>query len=145
MMKKLGAFLCAIMVTVSIIGGSALAIGPEQERIDLGDGFYMIEAINQGPMLCSEDEVAGSKTGNMYYGSTLIGIATLYASFDISGSTARATAASIVGAGRNGCTYVKGTASGSGNKATGTATFKYEGIEKNLTLSISCSPSGVLS
>ncbi len=144
-MKRLCSFFCVFAMILSVIGGSALAAEPEEKVVDLGDGFYMVEAIAQYPMSRSGNEVAGSKSGNIYYKSTLIGIATLVATFDISGSTAKATAARITGEGRNGCTYVKGTASGSGNTATGTATFKFEGVEKRLTLSISCSPSGELS
>lgn len=144
-MKKILALLCTALLFISAMSSSALATAPDQNIIDLGDGFYMVENFIECPMQCSDDTVAGGKSGNIYYQSTLIGLATLYASFDISGSSAKATAATIAGEGRNGCTYVKGTTSLSGNKATGTATFKYEGIEKRLTLSISCSPSGVLS
>lgn len=144
-MKRLCGVLCAAVMLISIISGSALAMDSEERITDLGDGFYFVETLTQSPMRRSSDEVYGAKSGNIYYSSTLIGIATLAASFDISGSTAVATRAAIDGEGRNGCTYVKGTTSLSGNKATGTATFKYEGIEKRLTLSISCSPSGVLS
>lgn len=144
-MKRLFSFLCAVVMLMSVIGGSALALEPEEKIIDLGDGFYFVETLTQSPMRRSGDEVYGAKSGNIYYDSTLIGIATLAASFDISGTTAVATRAAIDGEGRSGCTYVKGTTRVSGNKATGTATFKFEGVEKRLTLSISCSPSGELS
>lgn len=145
MMKKFCAVFCAIVLVMSTIAGSVLAVEPEQTVIDLGDGFYAIDSLVQYPMGRSGDEVCGAKSRNIYYGSTLIGIATLYACFDISGSSAKATAASIAGEGRNGCTYLRGTTSGSGNKASGTAYFRYEGVEKYTTISISCSPSGELS
>lgn len=144
-MKKFFTLLFTVLTVLSIMSSSVLAAEPDEKVIDLGNGFYAVEIMTQYPTGRSGDTVAGSKTRELYYASTLIGTATLYASFDISGSSAKAVSAGITGEGMNGCTYVKGTASGSGNKATGTATFKYEGIEKKLTISISCSPSGVLS
>ncbi len=143
--KRFLAFLFTAVTVLSIMSSSVLAVEPEEKVIDLGDGFYAVETISQYPAGRSGDTVAGAKTRELYYKSTLIGTATLYASFDISGSSAKAISAGITGEGMNGCTYVKGTASGSGNTASGTATFKFEGVEKRLTISISCSPSGELS
>lgn len=144
-MKKFLVLLCTVVIVVSTMSGFALATDTKQNVVDLGDGFYMVESFIEYPMQCSGDTVAGGKSGNIYYKSTLIGLATLYASFDISGSSAKAQAATIAGEGRNGCTYIGGTTRLSGNTASGTATFKFEGVEKRLTISISCSPSGELS
>ncbi len=81
----------------------------------------------------------------MYYGSKLIGIAALTAAFDISGSFARATKAVIIGTGKSGGEYFRGASDRSGNTASGTAYFGYNGVEKSVMLSISCSPDGRLS
>ncbi len=144
-MKKVFAILCAVMVVLSTISVPAFAVEHEEKIIDLGDGFYVVESTTRSPLQRSEDTVSGGKTDRIYYDSTLIGTVTLYAMFDISGSTAKAIDAFITGSGSNGATYTRGTTSYSGNVATGTAYFKYSGVEKILRISISCSSSGVLS
>lgn len=142
-MKKLCAFFCMVVVILSTISTSALATEPEGKVIDLGDGFYVVETITQYPMARSRDTVSGMTTDDLYYGSTWIGTATLSADFDISGSTAKAISASITGYGHSG-TYSRGTASGSGNTAYGTAYFTYNGVQKTLRLSLSCTSDGSL-
>lgn len=143
-MKKLCALFCMVVIVLSTISTSALAAEPEGTIIDLGGGFYAVETITQYPMARSGNTVKGSVSDDLYYGSTLIGTATLYATFDISGSSAKATAASISGTGYNGGTYSRGTASGSGNTASGTAYFKYNGNQLSLIFSLSCTPDGTL-
>lgn len=145
-MKKICALICVVMVILSIISTSALAVVPDEKIVDLGDGFYMIETISQSftGQSRSGGEIQGSKTGRVYSGSVLIGIATLSASFDISGSTAKATAANISGDGYNNGSYSGGNADCYGSKASGTAYFTYNGVEKYVKISISCSPGGSL-
>ncbi len=87
----------------------------------------------------------GSKSATVYNGSTVIGRATLTATFDISGSTAKATDATISGSGQNGWSYDYGTTSLSGNKASGTAHFSLGNVTKTLPLSMTCSPNGTIS
>ena len=74
----------------------------------------------------------------------MIGVTTLYASFDISSSTAKATTSDITGTGYNGGIYTNGTSNCSRNTVSGTAYFSYNGFEKTGRLSISCSPDGTL-
>ena len=92
----------------------------------------------------SSNIIYGNKSGNIYQDSTLIGVTTLYASFDISSSTAKATTSDITGTGYNGGIYTNGTSNCSRNTVSGTAYFSYNGFEKTVRLSISCSPDGTL-
>lgn len=142
--KRIPIILC-IMVLLSMLTVSASAVEPGERVLDLGDGFYMVETITQYSVARSGDVVAGNKTGKVYQGSTLVGTATLSAAFDTSGSTAKAITASITGTGSNGWSYDHGTTSLSGNRASGTAYFKNGGIQKSLTLTLTCSPNGTLS
>lgn len=130
---------------MSIMSFSAFAAESQQRVTDLGDGFYVVETITQYAASRRGNTVSGRNTGNVYYNSTLIGTATLSASFDISGSTARAEDAYITGTGKNGGTYSRGTTRLSGNTAYGTAYFRYNGDERSMTISLSCSPGGALS
>lgn len=144
-MKKVFSLLSAVILVFILSTTPALAVAPEEQIIDLGGSFYAVETITQYSLQRSGDMVYGSKTDKIYYGTSLIGTATLAAAFDISGSTAKATEAAITGSGSNGGTYNRGTTSCSGNTATGTAYFKYSGVDRILRISISCSSSGVLS
>ena len=144
-MKKVFSLLSAVILVFILSTTPALAVAPEEQIIDLGGGSYAVETITQYSLQRSGDMVYGSKTDKIYYGTSLIGTATLAAAFDISGSTAKATEAAITGSGSNGGTYNRGTTSCSGNTATGTAYFKYSGVDRILRISISCSSSGVLS
>lgn len=137
------ALLCVFALICSIFT-TALAAEP-QEVIDLGDGFYMVVTTEQMPMSRAGSTVQGSKSGRIYSGTTQIGTATLMAEFDISGSTAKATRSAINGSGMNGWSYDRGTTSCSGNKATGTAYFSSGSSSKSLTLTLTCSPNGVIS
>ena len=143
-MKKLCALFCMVVVVLSTISTSALAAEPDGKVIDLGDGFYVVETITQYPMARSGNTVSGKKSDDLYYGSTLIGTATLYADFDISGSTAKPVYISVTGSGYNGRAYLRGEPTHSGNTASGTAYFKYNGIPKTLRLSLSCTADGTL-
>ena len=143
-MKKVCTLFCLVLVILSMVNTTALAAEPEEKVIDLGDGFYVVETITYSPMMRSGITTGGSKYDEVYYGSTLIGTASLYATFDISGSVARVEKANISGTGKNGATYSGGRASGSGNTASGTANFKYNGVQKTLRLSLSCTSDGSL-
>ena len=143
-MKKLCALFCMVVVVLSTISTSALAAEPDGKVIDLGDGFYVVETITQYPMARSGNTVSGKKSDDLYYGSTLIGTATLYADFDISGSTAKSVYISVTGSGYNGGTYLRGEPTRSGSTASGTAYFKYNGVQKTLRLSLSCTADGTL-
>jgi hypothetical protein len=141
-MKRLFAFALLIVVTLSTITASASE--PNKTVIDLGDGFYMVETSSSYSLSRSSNIIYGNKSGNIYQDSTLIGVTTLYASFDISSSTAKATTSDITGTGYNGGIYTNGTSNCSRNTVSGTAYFSYNGFEKTGRLSISCSPDGTL-
>jgi len=123
----------------------AMASEPKEKMIDLGDGFYVVETITYGPSTRSGDIVNGSKNATLYQGSTVIGKTTLYAEFDISGSSARATDSEITGTGSGGWEYASGTTNRSGNKATGIATYQMNSSTKSHIITITCSPNGTLS
>lgn len=141
--KRFLALLCALLLAFSMLTPAMAA--EKQEIIDLGDGFYMIVTTQQVSKTRAGDTVSGSKSGNAYYGTTKIGTLTVYAEFDISGTTAKATQAGISGSGANGWTYDRGTTSRSGNKATGTGYFSSGSTTKAFSITLTCSPDGVIS
>lgn len=143
--KKFFALMCIATAMMLNFALPSMAVESKETVIDLGDGFYMVETIVQGPMTRAGDTVSGSKSARIYQGSTLIGVTTLSATFDISGSTAKATKATISGEGSGGWSYKTGTTQCSGNKATGTATYQSGSTTKSHSLTITCSPDGTLS
>lgn len=141
--KRLFVLLCTCFLVFSLCA-SALA-AEKQEIIDLGDGFYMVVTTEQMSVSRAGDVVSGSKSGNVYFGTTQIGTMTVYGDFDISGSTAKATRSAISGSGMNGWSYDRGTTSRSGNKVTGTGYFSSGATTKNFSLTLTCSPNGDIS
>jgi len=101
-MKKFFAFVCLSLIVSLTVSTPAFATEIKDNVIDLGDGFYMVEEISRYSLVRTDDVVSGGKTDRVYYGSTLIGTATLWASFDISGSSVKAIDAFITGTGNNG-------------------------------------------
>lgn len=144
-MKRIFTWIVVLAVSLSVVTVPASASGPSGDVIDLGDGFYMTEATIQQSYSRANDIVVGHNDRNVYYGTTFIGTATLWGTFDISGSTATAIDSSITGSGHNGGSYTGGTSYCSRNTVYGTANFNFNGIRKSLSLSISCSPDGTLS
>ncbi len=143
MKRRFLAMLFAFALAISLFTPALAA--EKREVVDLGDGFYAVITLNQEPMTRAGDIAKGSKTGTIYQGGTKIGEAMLVAEFDISGTTARVTSAKISGSGMNGWDYNRGTTGRSGNTATGTAYFTDGNIIRSLTLTLTCSPSGVIS
>lgn len=141
--KRFSALFCVCLLTLCLLTPTMAA--EEQEIIDLGDGFYIVVTTEQMPMVRRGDVVAGSKNGKVYSGTTQVGTLTVYGEFDISGSTAKATQAGISGSGMNGWSYDRGTTSRSGNKVTGTGYFSSGSTTKSFSLTLTCSPSGVIS
>lgn len=142
--KRFSALLCAAVMLVSLLTPT-MAADREEKVIDLGDGFYVVETITTYPSTRAGNTASGDKKATLYQGSTLIGTATLYAIFDISGSTAKVVDKEITGTGSNGWSYSRGSTRSSGNTAYGTAYFSNGSTEKRLDISLSCSPSGSLS
>lgn len=141
--KRLFALLLVCLLVFSLLTPAFAA--EEQTTIDLGDGFYMIVTIEQVPMSRAGDVVTGSKTGKVYSGTMQVGTLTVYGDFDISGSTAKAVRSAITGSGMNGWSYDRGTTSRSGNKVTGTGYFSSGSSSRSITLTLTCSASGVIS
>ena len=142
--KNVSAFLCVVMMMVSLLT-PAMAAEKQEEIIDLGDGIYAVVTLNEGPMTRAGSTKSGSKSATVYNGTTVIGRATLTATFDISGTSAKAIDAAISGSGQNGWNYDYGTTSMSGNKASGTAYFSLGSVTKSLPLTLTCSPDGTIS
>ncbi len=142
--KRISAFLClaALVIALAI---PAAALEPQGQIIDLGDGFYMVVTVEQYTTYRDDNMLYASKNGDYYSGTTKIGTATLYASFDISGPTAVAKSATLTGSGMNGWTFRSGGTKCSGNKATGTPTFSLDGTYRSFTLTLTCSPDGTVS
>lgn len=143
-MKKI-CTLCLTVVILSTMLTLVHATEPSKNVVDLGDDFYMVETITQYSMGRANNTASGTKTGNVYHGSLLVGTATLGATFDISASNARAIQSVISGTGYNGGIYVNGTSDCSGSTASGTAHFKFDDFNKYVSFSISCSSDGTLS
>ncbi len=135
--------LCVLVLVFSLCSPAMAA--EEKEIVELGDGFYAVITLEQTHITRAGDTVQGRKVGTLYHTGEKIGTATLLAQFDTSGSTAKATYALITGDGINGWDYSYGTESCSGNKATGTAYFTDGNVIRSLTLTLTCSPSGVIS
>lgn len=135
--------LLSILLTLSLCtpAFAAEAAKTAETVIDLGNGYYVVETITEYSLTRADGKKFGQKTHNFYHGSDLVGTATLYASFEISGTSVSATSASISGTGA----YTRGTTRCSGNTAYGTAYFLCNGVEYSVPLSLSCSPDGVLS
>lgn len=143
--KKLTALFLVFALALSLFTPVMAAETRDQEIVDLGDGFYAVIILNKTPSSRAGDTVKGSKTGTVYHNGTAIGTAAFAATFDISGATAKVVSTSINGRGTNGWSYSHGTTGRSGNKATGTAYFTDGSIIRSLTLTLTCSPTGVIS
>lgn len=140
-MKIVSVPLCVVMLMACLLTPVS-AVESDDRMIDFGDGFYVVQTITPYAMTRSGDTVYGNVTYRAYYLDTQIGSVTLYAAFDISGSSAVATAAVLQGTGMNGWTFIDGGTKCSGNKASGTAIFESGNTQKRCTLSISCMPDG---
>lgn len=143
--KKLTVLLLMFTLALSLFTPVMAAETRNQEIVDLGGGFYAVVTLTQSPATRAGNTVNGSKSGTVYHNGTQIGTATFMATFDISGATAKVASKGIDGTGTNGWQYSRGTTSSSGNKATGTAYFTDGSIIRSLTLTLTCSPTGVIS
>lgn len=143
--KRFVALFCTLVLALSLAAPAMAAEQPQGEYVDLGDGFYMIVTLEQLPMTRAGDTVTGQKSGTVYYGTTQVGTITLTAEFDISGATAKATRANLSFTEANGWTCTNAYTSRSGNTATGTATFVNGSRQKVGTITLSCSPDGIVS
>lgn len=122
-----------------------------EDRIELGDGYYLIAETFQSGARASQS-ISGSKPYTCYDGNgTALWKVTLYGTFSYTGSSATCTASSVSTTVYD-STWSTGSksASKSGSKATGSATMKKTsgGVTVKsipVSLSLSCSANGSLS
>lgn len=140
MKKLISAVLCAML----LLGVSPFAFAAAEERIDLGNGFYMI--IEQEHSDISLYAIRGkSKTASVYYTDTKVGTMTVTAEFDYNYSTVSVSTKSCIGAGISGWTASNNYATGSGGTVTGYCTFSKGSSKTTANLSISCDKNGNIS
>ena len=143
-MKRVVSVLMLVFFLFSVL---PMAEAVSEERIELGDGYYLIAETFQSGARASKS-VSGSKPYTCYDSAgTALWKVTLYGTFTYTGSSATCTASSISTTIYD-SSWSTGSksASKSGNKATGSATMKKSTVKSvPVSLSLSCSASGSLS
>lgn len=146
-MKRVVSVLMLVFFLFSALPMAGAAEAVSEERIELGDGYYLIaETFQSGAR--APKSVSGSKPYTCYDSAgTALWKVTLYGTFTYTGSSATCTASSISTTIYD-SSWSTGSksASKSGNKATGSATMKKSTVKSvPVSLSLSCSASGSLS
>ena len=146
-MKRVVSVLMLVFFLFSALPMAGAAEAVSEERIELGDGYYLIaETFQRGAR--PYKSVSGSKPYTCYDSAgTALWKVTLYGTFTYTGSSATCTASSISTTIYD-SSWSTGSksASKSGNKATGSATMKKSTVKSvPVSLSLSCSASGSLS
>ena len=146
-MKRVVSVLMLVFFLFSALPMAGAAETVSEERIELGDGYYLIAETFQSGTRASKS-VSGSKPYTCYDSAgTALWKVTLYGTFTYTGSSATCTASSISTTIYD-SSWSTGSksASKSGNKATGSATMKKSTVKSvPVSLSLSCSASGSLS
>lgn len=146
-MKRVVSVLMLVFFLFSVLPMAGAAEAVSEERIELGDGYYLIAETFQSGARASKS-VSGSKPYTCYDDAgTALWKVTLYGTFTYTGSSATCTASSISTTIYD-SSWSTGSksASKSGNKATGSATMKKSTVKSvPVSLSLSCSASGSLS
>ena len=146
-MKRVVSVLRLVFFLFSALPMAGAAEAVSEERIELGDGYYLIAETFQSGARASKS-VSGSKPYTCYDSAgTALWKVTLYGTFTYTGSSATCTASSISTTIYD-SSWSTGSksASKSGNKATGSATMKKSTVKSvPVSLSLSCSASGSLS
>ena len=146
-MKRVVSVLMLVFFLFSALPMAGAAEAVSEERIELGDGYYLIAETFQSGARASKS-VSGSKSYTCYDSAgTALWKVTLYGTFTYTGSSATCTASSISTTIYD-SSWSTGSksASKSGNKATGSATMKKSTVKSvPVSLSLSCSASGSLS
>lgn len=150
-MKRAVSILMLVFFLFGALPMAGAAEAVSEERIELGDGYYLIAETFQSGVRASKS-VSGSKPYTCYDGAgTALWKVTLYGTFTYTGSSATCTASSIsTTIYENSWSTGSKSASKSGSKATGSATMKQtkNGLTAKsvpVSLSLSCSASGTLS
>lgn len=158
MKRFLSIFLCAVLLLIPF---TSLASAAEADTGEITtsyvtyfeDGSYRITTITEYPTNSStratEQTKRGSKTARNYdsSGNELFSL-TVYGTFTYNGVTAKATASYYSYTVDNSAwKFSGGSSSCSGASVTATATFKLLGFitSRTLTVTLTCSPTGVLS
>ena len=146
-MKRVVSVLMLVLFLFSVLPMAGAAEAVSEERIELGDGYYLIAETFQSGARASKS-VSGSKPYTCYDDAgTALWKVTLYGTFTYTGSSATCTASSISTTIYD-SSWSTGSksASKSGNKATGSATMKKSTVKSvPVSLSLSCGASGSLS
>ena len=146
-MKRVVSVLMLVFFLFSALPMAGAAEAVSEERIELGDGYYLIAETFQSGTRASKS-VSGSKPYTCYDSAgTALWKVTLDGTFTYTGSSATCTASSISTTIYD-SSWSTGSksASKSGNKATGSATMKKSTVKSvPVSLSLSCSASGSLS
>ena len=146
-MKRVVSVLMLVFFLFSALPMAGAAEAVSEERIELGDGYYLIAETFQSGARASKS-VSGSKPYTCYDSAgTALWKVTLYGTLTYTGSSATCTASSISTTIYD-SSWSTGSksASKSGNKATGSATMKKSTVKSvPVSLSLSCSASGSLS
>ena len=146
-MKRVVSVLMLVFFLFSALPMAGAAEAVSEERIELGDGYYLIAETFQSGARASKS-VSGSKPYTCYDSAgTALWKVTLYGTFTYTGSSATCTASSISTTIYD-SSWSTGSksASKSGNKATGSATMKKSTVKSvPVSPSLSCSASGSLS
>ena len=146
-MKRVVSVLMLVFFLFSALPMAGAAEAVSEERIELGDGYYLIAETFQSGARASKS-VSGSKPYTCYDSAgTALWKVTLYGTFTSTGSSATCTASSIsITIYDSSWSTGSKSASKSGNKATGSATMKKSTVKSvPVSLSLSCSASGSLS
>lgn len=140
--NRFWALLLTLILVISLFPSAMAAETETQENmIDLGNGFYIVETIAFFPLSRAGDTVRGTSTYQLYQGTTLIGVTIIGGVFEVSGSSVTATAGYITGTGYSGWSYTGGSTSCSGNTVYGTATYRSDtGATKSHSGSVTYTP-----
>lgn len=124
---------------------SNFAFAAQDDRVDLGNGFYMITTEKMSDIQLYDGSKTVEKTGNVYYSGTHVGSITLTATFVYGGSSVAVTSKSISVSTDNGWSYKNSKTSSSGGTATASCTF-YKGSQStSASVSITCDKNGNVS
>lgn len=154
-LQKLVVLVLALCLSIGVLAVPAVAADGETEtRITrFADGSYVITTIEydrpQGgaALYAAQSITSGTKTDEYYNSSDeLAWEFRVHGTFTYNGSTAEATAADYsYEIYDSNYSFVKASASYSGATATATGSFKKLLIPNSVTLTLTCSPKGVLS